>query len=762
MTSEPFEWLASCPKGLEQLLAGELKTLGATDIRETVAGVLCRANLEAAYRICLWSRLANRLLLQLGSYPVDDADSLYEGAKKVDWSRHFGSEGQGSESQGSENRGSENKGSEKSASEKTFAVRFSGGNKQITHTQFGARRIKDAIVDQFHERGDERPNVDVKQPDIWIQAHLASGKGSKSKLHLALDFSGDSLHRRRYRVISTSAPLKENLAAALLIRARWPHIVTAGGALIDPMCGSGTLLIEAALMARDVAPGLLREEAGDVSGFVNWPGHDHDLWQQLLAEARQRRSAGEQKDIPEIRGYDQDGRAVKAAVANIEQAGVDDLVRVVHKPLAELKQPTHKVLKPGLLITNPPYGERLGEQEALRDLYYLLGERLKAEFPGWQAAVFTGNPELGPEMNLRAHKQYRLFNGAIASKLLLFAVNEQPAASTEPESLSEGANMFANRLRKNQRKLKSWLKRDDIHGYRLYDADMPEYAVALDIYNTEQGLAAHLQEYDPPKTIDERDARRRLREARQGLQEVLQLPDGQLFFKQRKRQKGAEQYSRKEQRKEQQGADPVRVVREGQARLEVNLRDYLDTGLFLDHRPLRKLVAQRAAGKSVLNLFCYTASITVQAALGGARRSLSVDMSQTYLDWAQRNFALNNMDASRHQTERADCLKWLEQASQGEQRFDLIVLDPPTFSNSKKMEGVLDIQRDHGLLIRQCVRLLAPGGELYFSNNFRRFQMDGDVLSFLDTEDITRQTIDPDFQRNPKIHNCWRIKRKGE
>ncbi|UTW45713.1 bifunctional 23S rRNA (guanine(2069)-N(7))-methyltransferase RlmK/23S rRNA (guanine(2445)-N(2))-methyltransferase RlmL [bacterium SCSIO 12696] len=753
MTNTKFDWLASCPKGLEQLLAKELDELGASDIRETVAGVSCRASLESAYRICLWSRLANRLLLQLDHSLVSDDESLYQGAKNVDWSRYIGSG----------KRGSEKSGSGKAGSEKTIAVRFSGGNKHITHTQYGARRVKDAIVDHFREQGLPRPNVDTRNPDIWIQAHLASIKGGKSRLHLALDFSGDSLHRRRYRAANTAAPLKENLAAALLLRANWPQVAEAGGALIDPMCGSGTLLIEAALMALDVAPGLLREEAGDVPAFTHWPDHNDNQWQLLLAEARQRRQNGRDKAIPEIRGYDVDGRTIRAAEENIQQAGLAEWVRVSPKPLKELKQPTHKTLAPGLVITNPPYGERLGEQEALRDLYHLLGERLKSQFPGWQAAVFTGNPELGPEMNLRAHKQYRLFNGAIPCKLLLFAVNQQSLAAsepTEPEALSEGAKMFANRITKNQRKLKSWLKRENIHCYRLYDADMPEYAVAVDIYRTEQGEAVHLQEYDPPKTIDPRDARRRLREARQGLQEALQLGEGELFFKQRKRQKGSDQYQR--QNAESADNQAVRTVAEGAAKLEVNLKDYLDTGLFLDHRPLRRLVHQKAAGKSLLNLFCYTASISVQAALGGASRSLSVDMSPTYLDWARRNFELNGLDLNKHQLERADCLKWLQEASEGDQRYDVIVLDPPTFSNSKKMEGVLDIQRDHGLLIRQCVRLLAAGGELYFSNNFRRFQMDGDVLSFLDVEDITRDTIDPDFQRNSKIHNCWRIKRRGE
>lgn len=724
-----MKWLVSCPKGLEQLLSQELTELGAEVERETVAGVYCEASLDNAYRIYLWSRLANRLLLQLGSFSAEDSDELYMAARQQDWMQHF-------------------------APNKTFAVRFTGTNRAITHTQFGARRIKDGIVDYFRHQMGQRPDVDAKTPNIWVQAHLTKGT-----VHLSIDFGGDSLHRRRYRSANVPAPLKENLAAALLIRAGWPEMAAQGGALIDPMCGSGTLLIEAGLMAADIAPGLLRDDADGSHGFEHWRGHDTNIWGLLLAEARQRRIEGLSKELPEIRGYDQDGRAVRAAQENIERAGLDTFVRVVHKPLDELKKPTHKPLPLGLVITNPPYGERLGEQEALRTLYYQLGERLKAEFAGWQAAVFTGNPELGPEMNLRAHKQYKLFNGAIPSKLLLFTISDTPreSAPQEPEALTEGALMFANRIKKNQRKFKNWLKREDVHCYRLYDADMPEYAVAVDVYDGEQGLAVHLQEYDPPKTIDERDARRRLREARMGLLEALQIREEQLFFKQRKRQKGSSQYQRQQQTRD----NSVMVVREGPARLEVNLQDYLDTGLFLDHRPLRKIIRQEARDKKVLNLFCYTASVSVQAALGGAKETLSVDMSQTYLDWARRNFDLNDLDPRRHHLQRADCLKWLDEASERDERFDLIVLDPPTFSNSKRMEDVLDVQRDHGRMIRQCVRLLTPGGTLYFSNNFRKFVMDGDVLDFLDTEDITRQTIDPDFERNQKIHNCWRIRRRG-
>ena len=625
MTSTKKHWLASCPKGLEQLLANELSELGASDIRETVAGVYFQGELQAGYRIYLWSRLANRLLLQLGQYPADDADGLYEGAKKIDWSQHFGPE-------------------------KTFAVRFSGSSREINHTRFGARRVKDAVVDCFRENCGRRPDVDARQPDIWIHAHLTR-KGDKGTVRLALDFGGESLHRRRYRSASVPAPLKENLASALLIRSGWRSLMEAeqpgSCALIDPMCGSGTLLIEAALMATDTAPGVLRDDAGDRHGFSHWLGHNAEAWAELLAQARQRRSEGMQRQLPEIRGYDCDGRAVRAAQENIERAGLDGLVRVAVKPVAELKQPTHTTFEQGLVICNPPYGERLGEEEALRTLYYQLGERLKTEFPGWQAAVFTGNPGLGPEMNLRAHKQYQLFNGAIPCKLLLFAINEKSANSEprtnvarEPEALSDGALMFANRLKKNQRKFKSWLKRENVQCYRLYDADMPEYAVAADIYRSADGDSVHLQEYDPPKTIDERDARRRLRETRQGLMEALQLEDGQLFFKQRKRQKGNDQYqvNKSQANKTPDHNRAVKIVQEGPAKFEVNLQDYLDTGLFLDHRPLRRLVAAQARGKSVLNLFCYTASITVQAALAGARQSLSVDMSQTYLDWAKRQF----------------------------------------------------------------------------------------------------------------------------
>ena len=308
--------------------------------------------------------------------------------------------------------------------------------------------------------------------------------------------------------------------------------------------------------------------------------------------------------------------------------------------------------------------------------------------------------------------------------------------------------MVLNRLKKNQRKLDGWRKKSGITCYRLYDADIPEYAVAVDIY--EQSI--YVQEYAPPNTISEKIARERFAEIKLAIKEFSATFKGKIYYKERRRQKGDSQYERLNE-----GVSDTLQVGEGKAQFEVNLSDYLDTGLFLDHRPVRSLIGDLAAGKRFLNLFCYTAAASVQAALAGASSSLSIDMSNTYLDWAQRNFDLNSLRAGKHKLLRADCLKWLE--AEGEQ-YDVIFLDPPTFSNSKKMDTVLDIQRDHGDLIRASMGKLASGGTLVFSNNFRKFKMDELTLRQFDCENITPKTLDIDFERNPRIHNVWLITRR--
>ncbi len=722
--SAATQWFAACPRGMENLLAAELSALGAVTTRETVAGVHFSGPRALGYRACLWSRLANRILLPLASVAADDADVLYRGLLEIDWSAHFDAS-------------------------QTFAVDFSGRSDSIRNTQFGAQRSKDAVVDWFARSGGRRPSVDRRRPDVLLNVHLGRNGAA-----VALDYSGGSLHQRGYRARAGAAPLKENLAAAVLLRAGWPEMAAAGGALIDPMCGSATLLLEGAMMVADIAPALGRKRFG----FEGLKDHNADQWRAILADARGRAQRGLAGELPEMRGYDADIKVIRRAEENIASAGLEKFVRVSCKPLGSLKKPTHRPLDKGLLVCNPPYGERLGEKSSLQYLYRELGEVMVREFPEWEAAILTSDLELGRATGLRSHKQYSFFNGPIETSLLLFqlAGNElrQPAPATAPEApapqsgeLSEGAAMFANRIRKNRKRLRPWLKRAQVECYRLYDADMPEYAVAVDVY----GESVHVAEYKPPAGVDPQAAERRLQDVQAALPEALGIPASRIVYKQRQRQRGSAQYEKRDSRGE------FLSVREGAARLLVNLTDYIDTGLFLDHRPLRLRIASEAAGKDFLNLFCYTGTATVHAALGGARSTTSVDLSNTYLDWLRKNLAHNGLGEGRNRLQRANCLEWLkDEANTGE--FDLILLDPPSFSNSKSMQDSFDVQRDHVDLVRAAMGRLRRGGVMYFSNNRRGFKLDPSLCTDFECDDITDETLDEDFARNRRIHCCFRLR----
>jgi len=711
----PQRWFATCPRGLEGLLCEELTALGAGEIRETVAGCGFLAPWAVAYRAALWSRLANRILAIIGEVPVDDEGRPAALMAELGWEEWL-------------------------PAGASFVVDFSGRSPAVRNTQYGAQLVKDAVVDRFRARGMPRPAVRKSGADIRFQARLRA-----DTLTLSVDFVGESLHRRGYRTEAGAAPMKENLAAAILLRADWPGIAARGGALIDPLCGAGTILVEAAMMAANIAPGLARRQWA----FERLPAHNPAQWRAIRLDAEAQAERGRTRELPEIRGYDASPAVVDKARANIARVGLDDQVRVICKPLAALKQPTHRVLQPGLVISNPPYGERLGELESLKGLYRQWGERMLAEFPGWQAALLTPEKELGMATGLRSNKQYALFNGQMPCSLLLFEVNPDqrlPARKvTEPTmATSEGARMFANRLRKNLRQLRRWASREGHSCYRVYDADMPEYAFAVDWYDG----ALHVAEYRAPASVAEKDALRRREEAKAALCEVFEVAESDVAWKLRQRQRGDEQYQRQGQRGQ------LREVREGAARLLVNLHDYLDTGLFLDHRPLRLRLAAEARGRDFLNLFCYTGTASVQAAVGGARTTTSVDLSRTYLDWAQKNLELNGFGAPAHQLQRADCLAWLEQTTA---EFDLMLVDPPSFSNSKKLASDFDVQRDHLALLERCVQRLRAGGVLYFSNNLRGFTLDPAVSRLGQLQDITRETIDMDFRRNTRIHQCWRI-----
>lgn len=715
MNSTRHTFFATCPKGIESLLADELRALAAEAIRETRAGVAFEGSLATGYRVCLWSRLASRVLFPLASFPAPSPDALYQGTLSIRWREHLGADN-------------------------TLAVDAAVAQSTLTHSHFAALKVKDAIVDQLRLESGSRPSIDTEQPDVRVNLYL-----HRDQAIVSLDLSGDSLHRRGYRAQGMEAPLKENLAAAILLRAGWPALAAQGAPLVDLLCGSGTLPIEAALMAADIAPGLQRRRFG----FFNWRGHDSSSWETLIAEARERREVGLER-LPHIRGYDHDPRAIDAARKNLARADLADRITFELRALADCAIETST---PGLVVSNPPYGERMGEATELVALYKELGDALKRCFAGWHAAVFTGNSELGKEMGIRARRMHALFNGAIECKLLHFDVAPQwymraRAPISSPAELGEGAEMFANRLRKNLRHFGRSAARQEIHAYRLYDADLHEYNFAIDVYEGEQRWV-HVQEYKAPASIDERTAARRLKHALAVIPLVLEVPTDQVYCKVRQRQKDRSQYEKLAQTGE------FHEVREGPCRFLVNFTDYLDTGLFLDHRPTRLLIGQLARGRRFLNLFAYTATATVHAALGGATATTTVDMSRTYLDWAQRNFALNGLDTSRNQLLRADVVQWLDEPHT--QRYGLIFLDPPTVSRSKRMEGALDTQRDHVAMIRNTVKLLEPDGVLIFSTNFQRFTLDREALADLNIEDITRRTIPKDFERNPKIHQCFRI-----
>jgi 23S rRNA (guanine2445-N2)-methyltransferase / 23S rRNA (guanine2069-N7)-methyltransferase len=593
----------------------------------------------------------------------------------------------------------------------------------------------------------------------------------------------------------------------VLIRAGWPELASSGAEFLDPMCGSGTFVIEAAMIAAGMAPGLGR----DYFGFLGWRQHDAALWARLRDEARARPRNAEDLTLI-VRGHDRDASAIRAARANAERAQVDGLVRFAVQPLAEARPAPRSTAEgradssvdssarsdvesadvgiaaeeaassggaprpAGLVCVNPPYGVRLEDHQKARQLHKELGEILKSRFEGWQAAILTGSPDLGLELGLRAHRVHTVWNGAIECRLL--RINVQPAAARTliaadrgaariDPSLREsnGAKMFGNRLAKNIKQLSRWVKDSGVSCYRLYDADMPEYAFAIDSYKVigeekkpplaEPQVWLHVQEYAAPASIDEEAVRRRRAEAFSVLPDVTGVPAERIRVRVRRKQTRGNQY--------QKVAEQLRfhLVEEGGLQLRVNFDDYLDTGLFLDHRPTRARIRELAKGKRFLNLFAYTSTATVYAAAGGARASTSVDLSRTYLDWSERNLGLNGLATRHHELVQADCREWLDEAAHTGNQYELIFLDPPTFSNSKRMEGVLDTGRDHPALIDACMRVLAPGGLLVFSTNAQKFKLDPALAERYDVQDISAATIPRDFERNPRIHRCYDIRHRG-
>ncbi len=752
MDNEKLEFFATCPQGFEHILADELKRLRARSVRPLKGGVAFFGGKADGYRVCLWSRIASRVLCVVGRVEAGSAEVLYRGVKELPWASLVGDGA-------------------------TIAVTARGTNDALRNTQFTGLKVKDAVCDCLRDARGKRPDVRAQRPDvpIWVSLH-----GNKATV--SIDYAGESLHRRGYRVPGeqVEAPLKEALAAGMLVWGGWDRLaspalrrsaaknqghdgIADAPVFVDPACGSGTLVLEAAMMATDRAPGLSR----DYWGFEGCADFDAEAFDDLLADADERFEAGLQ-GAPVMRGYDIDPQAVGIARGNARRLGLAHLVEFACADCADLPSSLQdggiSLVQGGFIALNPPYGIRL-MAHGLEGFYARLRQGLKDLPSSWRMVVITPDPEFDTKVAYDSIETLPVFNGAIEATIRTYQLGsssavEIPLVTLGGEELSvavssEQAGQFAARLRKMAKARRKWAKKEGISAYRIYDADLPDYAVAVDLFDAQDTRVSYLlvTEYQAPKEIDPHKASRRFRDACSVSAALLGVPPERLLTRVRKQDKGGSQYRRNER-----DSEPILVQESGHP-FELNLRGHLDTGLFLDHRITRAMVGEMANGKSFLNLFAYTGTASVYAAAGGATSTTTVDMSQTYLDWAKRNMERSGFTGSQHRFVRSDVLQWVEQvAENGKERFDLVFVDPPTFSNSKSMgKRTWDIQRDHAELLRRVRSLLNPGGCIVFSGNLRSFKLDETKVRScgLGIKDVTAQTIPEDFSRNPKIHFCY-------
>ncbi len=741
---EPPRLTARTLEGLEWLLATELEALGGLDLRVGRRTIEFSAapgrEQETLYRAVLESRTAIRVLEPLGRFRVDSPESLYRAIQELDWTEQL-------------------------KTSDTLRVDAAIHDTFLTHSLYAAQVVKDAVVDQLRTPSGKRPSVQLRGATLRLALHLVGDVAT-----IFRDAAGRSLHQRGWRMGDVEAPLSEVLAAGILGIAGWwrpghPDGDCSGEPLIDPLCGSGTLVIEAATIAAGMAPGLWRARRNG-HGFFRFRDCDKTLTARLVAEleARVRPPASS------FAASDLDQQAVAAARANAEAAGVAAHLVIEQRHFEEVR-PKEAA---GLVVTNPPYGERLPLPRAAA-LYRRIGDWLVQHCGGWRAAILAPDTPAIKHLGLRPTHRVPLANGPIACRLLEVEIRHRSPSTPEVEErglphevVADGARDatlgpgrqraratdeqigdFRRRLAKRFKHLSKWARRQGIEAFRMYDRDIPEVPLVIDWY----AGWLHAAEYERPHERTEIEHEVWLSRMIEAAAAELGVPPNQAFLKARRRQRAGGQYEKVGQQQR------LLTVREGGLAFEVNLSDYLDTGLFLDQRQTRALVRDEAQGKRFLNLFCYTGSFSVYAAAGGAAETTSVDLSNTYLDWTRTNLVANGFkDAGRHRTVRDEAREFLEhRARRGEPPFDLVVVDPPTFSRSAKSDAPWDVERDHAELLELVAKNLAPGGIVYFSTNFRRFHFAEERAAASYTiREITRQTIPEDF-RNERIHRAWRL-----
>lgn len=756
MSAETYEFFASCLSGMEGQLVDELKKLGAKSLRPLSGGVSFAGTARTAMAACLWSRLASRVTVVVARVDATDADTLYQGAMSVPWESVL-------------------------APKATIKVRAKGINDGLRNDHFTALRVKDALCDRLVGVGLERPAVSKDDPDVLVDVRVRDRKAT-----LSVDLAGRSLFSREYLEEDASQDdvLACGVAASLLALVGWKDRCGEGWGLVDPACGDGALVTEAACMAADAAPGLTRPKWG----FFGWAGFDEEAWAQLLDEADERFERGLVQAVSYTEGKPDPARATivglsasSPAIARgrdrIARAGVKGVASIVLGDGENADEALGQVLssagaETAVVACDLSRLER-GESAARAQAEVSSFARTAALAPegsvfaaaGFAAALaerFGRQPsELEQLGRGRMETRLSLFEGAPKSGCTIMIPDNAGGAEHPVEALEETTEQFASRLRKVAKQRRKWAAREGVEVYRIYDADLPDYAVAIDLYqgadHAEGNTYLHIAEYAPPKSVDAAKAARRFQDVLAVAPVVLGVRPDHVFSKTRQRERGGSQYA-------EAGRRPyVTCVREGGLLFEVDLRGYLDTGLFLDHRPVREYIQTHSAGKRFLNLFAYTGSATVHAAAGGASETVTVDLSQTYLDWARRNMELNGLEGPQHSFERGDVMAWVTECRRSPRRFDLVFVDVPTFSNSKAMGSrTWDVQRDHVELLIGVSRVLAEGGEAIFSCNLRTFKPDEEALAKYGVRlrNITAETIPEDFERNPRIHKTYVVTRE--
>lgn len=748
----PLEFFASCMAGAERSLAEELRTLDIERVRPLKGGVAFFCGPEGAYRACLWSRLASRILLVLGRFDAPDADALYEGVAAVPWEEVL-------------------------ADGATFTVRAHGTNAQLRNTRFTALKAKDAVADRLRGRRglSEAGGQDGLRAAIDVRL-----RGERATV--SLDFCGEALSRRPYLFDDDGpeAPLRCALAATALALGGWDAAAGEGAPLVDPACGDGILLVEAAAVACDRAPALGRSRWG----FECWAGFDRASWEALEARARERfeqamariagddprggeapvRFVGTSTSSPAIaRGRKYLRRAGLRGAASIEIGDSTAASEVVARARRAAGNGSDGTCFIACNIASTQRADAAAavraDEAAVVSAVREAGDRcvtivvdaaqLISRFP--QEARSTYRVGSG-----RSEAVVEVFRGPLSQARFIEVIGLDTGEPQRIEVMEATSDQFAARLRKVFKERRKQAGRQQVSCYRIYDYDLPEYAVAIDWYQGAGDARGNsylvIAEYAPPASVDEAKALRRFQDVLAIAAAVCGVRPDHIFSKRRERQKGGGQYRRP------QGRPYETTVEEGGYLFQVDLARRLDTGLFLDHRLTRALVGQKAWGRDFLNLFAYTGAATVHAAGGGAASTTTVDLSQTYLDQARRNMEANGFSGAAHRFEKSDVMKWITQARRDRRRFGLIFVDPPTFSNSKAMgRKTWDVQRDHVELLIGVAHLLEDGGEAVFSCNLRSFKPDTEALAKhgIQLAEITDETIPFDFVRTPRIHRCY-------